>query len=842
MSEASALPEQESSSLLENQVAELYRNSHVANLTILAVAILLAWILWPVANHDVVMIWMGYTLAITLARTVLAFQYQLSPSPCPDPKRWLTLYSAGVFLSGLGWGSVVLFIVPVNATFHLVSAIFIIGGLVTAAAGTMASLKHGYAIYSIPAMLPGALKLIWLNESNTTVLIGLFVCAFLVFIAMIAMRIHEVILHSLRKQFESTKFVVEVQEIYQALIARYDDLERQLEASNQKVRELQAALEQNGGAGLILAPVEGDAEHKARSDKFAYLLEKLHGGAWNHNLRTGEIRFSPQWLDMLGFKDDEVYPTMDFWCSLLHPDERNEVLEKLLSYIHGKLPEFFSSHRLKTRTGEWIWVFSRGQAVAWGTFGEVLDMVCVDIDIEDPEVHLAGKLSSVNFKASEWLHSETMFGQRLQYALQTTAIENIEHALCHISVYPLDRAGEAHLPPGDELARQIANVLLKECRHEEPVLELGNNRFAVLLENHSVDKALNKAVALQKILNAQEFGNELHRYGIHTYLGITPIFDQHRTVSELFDDAETACNIAYSDTLDNIFVFQRGSVEFGSGSLEKRILAKIRETLANKGLLLSATTLKPLASPASAQQAAQIKVAWLTAALPRQKSYEFAVKDLQDPAEIDSLATAFDQCALEMFHAWACAQPGTGPELVNVYIYECKLSSLLDHGFVARMERLFADRLPVRHTLCIGIAEADYIAHKEAVRAFIDALEPAGVRFALTDFGAASFSYDYMKDLPFDYLKLHESLVANIHTDKASMLTIKYLNEIGHVLNFKTLAFCSDNELQEAALGKIGTDYIRKAAPDTVSLTVSATIRPVQASGHDFNRFTAARD
>ncbi len=820
MTEASAPAT--SSNLLENQVSELYRNSNIANLAILAIAVLLGWILYPVANRDALYLWLGYSLVIAVVRAGITFRYHNAEAPSLNPTYWLNLYSAGVFLSGLGWGAVILFVVPVAATFHLVSAIFIIGGLVTASAGSMASLKHGFAIFSVPALMPGALKLLWLNETNS-VLIGLFICAYLIFVAMIAMRIHEVILHSLRKQFESAKFVVEVQEIYQALIARYDDLERQFEQSKLKVRELQAALDQKAGSATA---VEDPSVIKARSDRFSYLLEKLHGGAWNHNLKTGEIRYSPQWLNMLGYKEDEVYHTMDFWCSLLHPDERDEVLEKLLAHIHGKLPEFFSSHRLKTRTGGWVWVFSRGQPVAWGTFGEALEMVCVDIDIEDPEVHLAGKLTSVNFKAKEWLHSETMFSRRLRYALQTTAIDNIEHALCHISVYPVDRPGEARLPPGKELSKQLASILLKECRHEEPVLELGNDRFVVLLETHSVDKALHKAVALQKVINAQLFGTEVHRYNITAYLGITPIFDQHRTVAELFEDAETACNIAYSDTLDNIFVFQRGSVEFGSGTLEKRILAKIRETFGNKGLLLTASALKPLANPAGQTT----KAFWLTAALPRQKSYEFAVKDLHDPAEINSLATAFDLCTLEMFHDWASAQANAGPE--HVYIADCKVASIMDEAFVARIAQLYAHPLPAKQTLCIGIPEADFIAHNDKVRAFITALTPVGIKFALTEFGAASISHDYMKDLPVDYLKLHDALIANIHTDKASLLTLKYLNEIGHVLNFKTIAFCSDNELQEAALGKIGTDYIRKAAPETLTLTADSlpAIRSVQES------------
>lgn len=808
MTEASAQAADESG-LLETQVNELYRNSNLANLAITGIALFLAGILWPVADPEVLIAWYSYTLIITLVRTIITLRYRnANPAPA-NLKLWLNLYSGGVFLSGLGWGSVILFIVPVEARFHLVSAIFVISGLVTASAGTMASLKHGFAIFSIPALLPGALNLILLNETDT-VLIGCFICAFLIFISMVALRMHEVILYSLRKQFESAKFVVEVQEIHEALVARYDDMESQLKLSKQKIANLQAALEQKNSE---YASVAEAAERRSKSDRSNVLLDKLHGGAWDYNLKTGEIRFSSQWLNMLGYREDEVYSSMDFWKSLLHPDEKTEVLQNLNSHINGKIPKYFSSHRLRAKSGEWMWVFSRGQPVAWGTFGEILNMVCVEIDIEDPETYLAGKLTSVNFKASDWLHSETMFMQRLQYALLTTSIENIKHALCHISVYSPDLPTDETLLPGKELSNQLANILIRECRHEEPVLDLGNNSFVVLLENQSIDKAMTKVASLQKVINSQQFGIGGQRFHVHAYIGITPIFDTHKTISEIFEDAETACNIA-GDTHENIFVFQSGNVEYDAGTFEKRIFAKIKEILATKRLHLTATSLKPVASPAGNPT----KLFWLAATLPGLKNSVFAVNELHDSPENNSLATAFDLCAIEMFHTWALAQPKSYTEQQNIYVFECKLSSILDDAFMARVLQLYTSNIPVKYSLCMAIPEAVFIAHNEKVRLLIDALKPAGVKFALTDFGASSFSYDYMKNIPVDFLKLHDSLIAHIDTDKASFLTVKYFNEIGHALNFKIIAFCADSEPREAALNKIGIHYIRNAVSDSQSL------------------------
>jgi diguanylate cyclase (GGDEF)-like protein/PAS domain S-box-containing protein len=794
------------SSLLGNQVTELFRTSRLAAFTNISIATFLAAILWPVANTGLLLAWYAYTLLVTVGRAAIAAQYK--QTQIPDPQRWLNLYSAGLFASGLGWGAVLLVVVPVDERFHLISAIFVIAGLATASAGSMASLKHGFAIFSIPALLPGALKLLVINE-NITVLIGCFICAFLVFISMVALRIHEVILHNLRKQFESAKFVVEVQEIHEALIARYDDLERQLTRSTQKVQELQTQLEQKNAETVT---VVSDAERKAKGDKFNYLLDKLHGGAWNFNLKTSELRYSPQWLNMLGYREDEVYPTMDFWKSLLHPDEAGEVTEKFQLHLAGKIPQYVSSHRLRARSGEWKWVFSRAQPVAWGTFGEVLDMVCVEIDIEDPETYLARKLTTVNFKASDWLYSDTMFMQRLQYALQTTAIENIEHALCHINVCSAELPAD-DLQPGNELSKQLASILIRACRQEDPVLDLGNNSFAVLLENMPIDKALNKAAALQKIINSHQFSTNGQKFTVSTSIGITPIFDTHRSDAEIFEDAETACKIAFSDTPDNIFVFQRDNAEYDTDTLDQRILAKVAEILEQKRLQLMPIALKPLAAGTA------VKLSWLSAALPGLKNYAAAIKDLHDPEGNNALSTAFDLCAIRMFHDWALAQPKA--QIASVHVFECKPGSILDANFRTQVQQLFATSSPGGHNLCLGISEATFTARKADVLAFIEALKPAGLKFALTGFGMSPMSFDYVKSLPVDYLELHDELIASIGNDKTSLVTIKFLNELGHVLNFKTIALSAASELHEAALAKIGTDYIRNFAPESQSRTAS---------------------
>ncbi|MGP1609214.1 MAG: EAL domain-containing protein, partial [Burkholderiales bacterium] len=161
-----------------------------------------------------------------------------------------------------------------------------------------------------------------------------------------------------------------------------------------------------------------------------------------------------------------------------------------------------------------------------------------------------------------------------------------------------------------------------------------------------------------------------------------------------------------------------------------------------------------------------------------------------------------------------------------VHVFECKQGSLLDAEFRAQVQQLFAAGSPPGHALCIGISEAIFTAHNTEVRAFIDALKPAGLKFALTGFGMSPMAFDYMKSLPVDYLELHDKLIASIGSDKTSLVTIKYLNEICHVLNVRTIAYSAESELHEAALAKIGTDYVRNFAPESQGRAASTASTP----------------
>lgn len=783
--------------LLADQVKELYGNSFTTNLTLLAVSPLLAWILWPVSTQVPILLWYFYTIGVIALRLMFALRYKRSNGAGKAPQYWLKLHICGVVLSGLGWGDLLVLVAPLGSTYYVISTTLVICGLVTASAATLASLRHGFAAFAIPALLPGAIYLI-LQQQPDSLLIGMGILVFLVVISVVALRIHRAVLYSIRQQFEHSKLIVELEQKNQEAEERSRALENQLGRVNKKVARLRTLLDhriQDKRASTR------DEYLLARADRLQSLLEKLNGGIWDCNLKTGEVKFSPAWLEILGYSSEDVQPTMEFWQSLLHPDERHDVLARLYRHVDGHAPVYSSSHRLRNKAGEWIWVMSRGQSVAWGTYGEVLNLSSIEIVIADANDDLSSKLNLINFDIRDWFCTTAQFNEHLQQVMQTVAVEGVEHALCHIRIFR--EGSDDYLSPAleESLLEQVGRILLKECRHRDAIVSYGNTGFGLLMEYCTLPNAWAKAQALQAIFKAHQFtrGSESRQVGV--CIGITPILDVNKSVEEVLRDAEIACELARGKAPGYLFLYQQGSGELNRALAERQLLQQIQMTLGNKSLRVSAL-------PTLAADGVQGKdsLFFMDTALAGTEQAILPL-DFRAVAADNQLSTEIDQCALELFNTWAQAQPRNYADERRIYIMDCAESSLRDTGFISFLKHLSINRGPVNHLLCFGIAESLLLANHETAMHFISTVQPLGFRFALTGVGTAPFAYEDLHNQPFDYLVLDSTLTDRAANDKASLVKVKYISELSHIMNLKTIAANVNSAQQLDVLKEAKIDY-----------------------------------
>lgn len=105
-------------------------------------------------------------------------------------------------------------------------------------------------------------------------------------------------------------------------------------------------------------------------------------GVWDWDNKKNEISYSQRWLAILGYKEDDYPPTLQDWSKIVHPDDLARVKADTDACTQGRATTLNHEVRLKTASGEYKWVLSRGAVVRWDDDGRALRTIGTIADIE----------------------------------------------------------------------------------------------------------------------------------------------------------------------------------------------------------------------------------------------------------------------------------------------------------------------------------------------------------------------------------------------------------------------------------------------------------------------------
>jgi len=117
-------------------------------------------------------------------------------------------------------------------------------------------------------------------------------------------------------------------------------------------------------------------------------------GMWDWNVKTGDVIYSEHWARMLGYELDELAPDISTWENLVHPEDKDRVMEILNHHFEDGDFEYNADFRLKAKSGGWRWTNSRGRVFVRDEEKKPVRMVGTHVDITD------GKLAEEQIKAT----------------------------------------------------------------------------------------------------------------------------------------------------------------------------------------------------------------------------------------------------------------------------------------------------------------------------------------------------------------------------------------------------------------------------------------------------------
>jgi diguanylate cyclase (GGDEF)-like protein/PAS domain S-box-containing protein len=138
---------------------------------------------------------------------------------------------------------------------------------------------------------------------------------------------------------------------------------------------------------VLVSMADTTALHQAKTmareneERLRLVLEGTADGFWDWDLLSGEEFFSRRWAEMLGFKPEEIPPFRRSWQELVHPSDLPRATGALAEHFAGRTPAYRSEHRMRTRTGAYLWVADRGKIVQTDQSGRAKRMAGAQSDI-----------------------------------------------------------------------------------------------------------------------------------------------------------------------------------------------------------------------------------------------------------------------------------------------------------------------------------------------------------------------------------------------------------------------------------------------------------------------------
>ena len=144
-------------------------------------------------------------------------------------------------------------------------------------------------------------------------------------------------------------------------------------------------------------------------------------------------------------------------------------------------------------------------------------------------------------------------------------------------------------------------------------------------------------------------------------------------------------------------------------------------------------------------------------------------------------------------------------------IHTCAINlsgmSLGDESLLGFLQQQIEEFHVPPQILCFEITETSAIANLDNAIRLITELKALGCRFSLDDFGAGMSSFNYLKRLPVDYLKIDGGFVHDMLENPSNFAMVEMINQIGHMMGKRTVAEFVENEATIDALRKMGVDY-----------------------------------
>ena len=744
--------------------------------------------------------WLTCVLLLGAVRLVHYFYYFKHPSKALNSKTWIYLFYIGLGLSGILWGSSVAALASKENLLFLSIAIMWTSVIAATAVSSYSFTKYAFLVFAVSLIAPILLFLVFAPPVTSLYIymsVGVTVMA----------------LYLISSSFKLNKVIENNLLSIQSEISKNEELKKQKNILNAVAEASEGLLEEAWEQSIpSLLEKLGTQISMSRIQIFENSHEELEGNTYTKCRFYWAADDAPKFK----FKDIVVsYEQLNLqrWANELSAGR------SILGEIET-LPEeeqlFFKSIDVNSVFAIPIFVGNEW----WGfiSFDECRANKHWEVDEIDTLKTIAAVIGAaikrswaenkLSYHASHdsltGLSNRRAFEIYLDQLIKSCEINRSSHALCYIDLDRFkvinDTCGHS---AGDALLKQIGNLMKQKIREKDFIARLGGDEFGILLENISLEKAKEVAGIVQNTIEKYSFTWNDNIFRVGASVGIVAIDSSIINKDKILQTADSACRAVKVSNTNQIRVYDVDDTTVNTSRNDANSLITINNALENNNFKLFLQPICPTND---------LNNDW--------SHYEVLIRMLNENDSIITpnwfLPTAERYNLITKIDRWVFeATIRTIAE--NKYIYtsintlsiNISGASLCDPSFLKFAKSIFKKYDIPTDLICFEITETIAVSNLTEANNFINELRKNGCRFSLDDFGTGFSSFENLKHLKVDYVKIDGIFIRDINSNKIDLEMVRSLNSISKLMNIRTIAEYVEDDSILATLQQLGIDYVQ---------------------------------
>lgn len=399
------------------------------------------------------------------------------------------------------------------------------------------------------------------------------------------------------------------------------------------------------------------------------------------------------------------------------------------------------------------------------------------------------------------LYNRYAIEQALVAALQDEDV--VEHQLLMIDLdqFKLVNDAQGHVA-GDALLKVLSQTMQAQLPENAVLARLGGDDFMLLLPCTVFAIGDQVAHSLLSLLHDYRFVWQGQAMSVSGSIGMVSFKPNEYTLEALNKAVDTAFYVAKSSGRNHYHHYHADDAHTQQFDRDIQVAGYIKEALGSgpARFELFAQAIVPLQ-----QETDQIGYEILIRLWDSEGRF-VAPNDFLPTADRYQLMPEIDRFVLTTYLSTVTQYPA---HIAKLHMAHVNLAggSLNHPDFQATLKQAISTFSFPWRKLALEITETSAVGNLTQAVDFIQYCKNIGVEFALDDFGTGMSSFEYLKHLPFDVIKIDGSFIKDMHNDPLDLAVIRYIQEISVLRQQETVAEYVETAEDVAVLRRIGITY-----------------------------------